>query len=47
MPSKRVVRSYWTVIHESQRGLARVAAIVNLVHELVRSRSNSFVRALG
>lgn len=44
MPHKRVVRSYWTVIHESQRGLARVTAIVNLIHELVRGDGGNFMR---
>lgn len=44
LPHKRVVRSYWTVVHESQRGLLRIASIVNLIHELVRRSAGNFVR---
>lgn len=44
LPAKRVVRSYWTVIHESQRGLPRIAAIVSLIHELVATGDVRFIR---
>jgi DNA-binding transcriptional LysR family regulator len=44
LPDKLVTRSYWTVVHESQRSLPRISAVVNLIHEMVRRSGKDFVR---
>ncbi|MBW3097940.1 LysR family transcriptional regulator [Pseudohoeflea coraliihabitans] len=44
LPELHVERSYWLVYHESLRGIARVAAIVDFITTLVRQSRSAFVR---
>lgn len=44
LPEVSITRSYWTVVHESQRGLARIAGVVDAIHDLVRAERSTFIR---
>lgn len=46
LPEKQVVRSYWTVFHESQRDLPRIRAVAEFLAETVTTARASFTRKL-
>lgn len=44
LPEMQIIRSYWTVIHESMRDLPRITAVTNFLTKIVVESRNPFVR---
>lgn len=42
LPAKKINRSYWLAIHESQRDLARISAVTAFLSELVKQQKSIF-----
>lgn len=47
LPDYRVIREYWTVIHENMRDLPRIAAVTEFLVEIAGENSRRFVRPTG
>jgi DNA-binding transcriptional LysR family regulator len=43
MPETAILRTYWTIFHESARDLARVRIVADFLHELVREERGTFL----
>jgi DNA-binding transcriptional LysR family regulator len=43
MPETAILRSYWTIFHESARDLARVRIVADFLHEAVREERGTFL----